>query len=206
MNIKNILSFLHLLEKLKFELRHSWTSAGRQESVADHSWRVSLMVILFAPYLMNKINIEKAIKMAIIHDLAEFQIGDIHFFEVLKDKNKLKNKFFLEKKVFMNIKRILSKNLGEEIYDLWIEFEKADSYEAKFVLALDKLEVHLQHNEADISTWTDEEIQSVFNGYLDKYCDFDPLIKELKISINNESIEKIKKSNRKIIDNISSFA
>ncbi|MCS4224707.1 HD domain-containing protein [Sphingobacterium sp. BIGb0165] len=44
-----IMDVLKLAEKLKFELRHSWLSNGRQESVAEHTWRMSLMAILIEP-------------------------------------------------------------------------------------------------------------------------------------------------------------
>jgi len=63
--LENILKFIHQSEKLKNELRHSWTSSGRQESVAEHCWRTSLMIILLAPKLEESINLEKALKMAI---------------------------------------------------------------------------------------------------------------------------------------------
>ena len=65
----NILQVIALAEKLKYEMRHSWLSNGRQESVAEHTWRMSLMAILVEPYLDQKVNIEKLLKMVIIHDL-----------------------------------------------------------------------------------------------------------------------------------------
>lgn len=53
------MNILKLSEKLKMELRHSWLSNGRQESVAEHTWRVSLMAILVEPFLEQKVNLEK---------------------------------------------------------------------------------------------------------------------------------------------------
>lgn len=47
--------------------------------------------------------------------------------------------------------------LGDEIFNLWIEFENKQTFEAKVANALDKLEAQLQHNEADICTWLDIE-------------------------------------------------
>jgi putative hydrolases of HD superfamily len=57
--IDKIMNILKLSEKLKMELRHSWLSNGRQESVAEHTWRVSLMAILVEPFLDQKVNLEK---------------------------------------------------------------------------------------------------------------------------------------------------
>ena len=59
---RGILDFLHAIEQLKQELRHSWTSNGRQESVAEHSWRLSLMLVICSPYLDKQIDLLKANK------------------------------------------------------------------------------------------------------------------------------------------------
>src|SRR6056297_1491823 len=79
--LTKVLKLLNLAEKLKFELRHSWLSNGRQESVAEHSWRLALMVVLLAPHLGEPVNMEKALKMALIHDLVEAEAGDVPVFD-----------------------------------------------------------------------------------------------------------------------------
>jgi putative hydrolase of HD superfamily len=179
--ILSILRLLKIAEKLKEELRHSWTSNGRHESVAEHTFRVSLMVILCAPYLDREINIEKALKMAIIHDIVEAKIGDTPFFKIPIGSFKEIKKKLLEEKAIKEI--------------------KAKTYEAKFVKALDKMEANIQHNEADISTWVEEDILHVMN-YLDRFCDFDSFLKSFKEEIRKESIEKIKSSNFFDLDKI----
>jgi putative hydrolase of HD superfamily len=88
-NLLNILEIVKLGEKLKCELRHSWLSDGRQESVAEHTWRVSLMAMLLEPYLDNKLDIVKLLKMIIIHDLVEAEAKDIPAFETLYNKEKM---------------------------------------------------------------------------------------------------------------------
>ena len=67
--ITSILKILTLAERLKFELRHSYTSNGRQESVAEHTWRMSLMAVLIEPLLKQKIDPGRLLKMIILHDL-----------------------------------------------------------------------------------------------------------------------------------------
>ena len=198
MNLSRLLTFLHDINKLKSEFRHAWIFLDRKESVADHCWRVSFMVILLAPYLKIPINIEKALKMSIIHDLAEAKTGDTHLFEFLNNSILSEEKGKKEKKAMQKILSILPITLRKELNDLWIEFEEESTNEAKFVLAIDKLEAHIQHNEADFSTWTEEEINSVYSGYLDKYCDFNDYLNELKKLVLIESSEKIQtESNRK---------
>lgn len=61
--IERIYQLIKLSEKLKMELRHSWLSNGRQESVAEHTWRLSLMAIALQPYLEKDIHMEKLLKM-----------------------------------------------------------------------------------------------------------------------------------------------
>lgn len=78
---------------------------------------------------------------------------------------------------------------GQEIYDLFFEFENKETYEAKVANALDKLEVQLQHNHADFSTW--EEIEYDMTYMIDKYVKFDETIFELKTQIENQSTEKM---------------
>lgn len=89
----NILQVIALAEKLKYEMRHSWLSNGRQESVAEHTWRMSLMAVLVQPYLDKTVQMEKLLKMVIIHDLVEAEAGDIPAFDTMNSEElQLKNK------------------------------------------------------------------------------------------------------------------
>ncbi len=196
------LELLTIAEKLKCELRHSWLSNGKQESVAEHSWRLALMVCLFAPYITQPINIEKAIKMALVHDLAEAETGDIPIFNCADAASK-QQKFLNEQKVMQKIKSLLNNDVGQEIYNIWLEYEEKQSYEAKFVNALDKIEAHIQHGEADISMWQHYEKLMVFQTqWLDRHCEFDStmmLLKDLvkqaiyaKFAEHGENLERLK--------------
>lgn len=73
---------------------------------------------------------------------------------------------------------------------MWIEFERKESYEAKVANALDKLEVQIQHNEADIDTWLDVEYGMSF--MMGKHTDFDPVLSELKRLIEEEAEMKMR--------------
>ena len=78
---------------------------------------------------------------------------------------------------------------GQEVYDLFYEFENKESYEAKVANALDKLEVQLQHNHADFSTW--EEIEYDMCYMMDKHVLFDPTLFELKEQIEASAAQKM---------------
>lgn len=182
--IESVLNFLHVIEKLKYECRHGWTSTGRQESVADHCWRLAVMLIVCAPHIEKEIDLLKALKMALLHDIGEVKIGDQHYFDILlagkkEERSKLELKAVEELALLLNGK-------GEEIVELCKEFEEGRSKEAQIVYFLDKLEACLQHNEADPSTWTQQEKDNIENHY-DSLDVGDPFLSRLKERVRIET-------------------
>ena len=187
--ISSILNILTLAERLKFELRHSYTSNGRQESVAEHTWRMSLMAVLIEPLLKQKVDTSRLLKMIIIHDLVEAEAKDVSALDVLRNPDLKVQKAEKEKEAIENLRSALLEINGEEIYDLFYEFEHKETYEAKVANALDKLEVQLQHNHADFSTW--EEIEYDMSFMMDKHVLFDETLFELKTQIEDEAEKKM---------------
>ncbi len=189
--LTHMLNALHIAERLKEEMRHSWLSNGRRESVAEHTWRVALMVIMVAPYLDHRVDIEKCLKLALLHDLAEAEAGDIPVFEN-QHQDRKQAKYYHEQQAMLHIKSVLDSPVGQEIYELWEEYERQECYEAKFVRALDKLEVQLQHNEADISSWLHLEKLMVFQPqWMQAYCEFDTGLSLLNDLIKEDAIAKL---------------
>ena len=187
--ISSILNILTLAERLKFELRHSYTSNGRQESVAEHTWRMSLMAVLIEPLLKQKVDTSRLLKMIIIHDLVEAEAKDVSALDVLRNPELKIQKAEKEKEAIENLRSVLLEINGQEIYDLFYEFEHKETYEAKVANALDKLEVQLQHNHADFSTW--EEIEYDMSFMMDKHVLFDETLFELKTQIEDEAEKKM---------------
>ena len=70
MEPKEFLAFLARLEKLKCNTRHSWTSSGRHESVAEHSWRLAMLAMLLRDAL-PEVDMDKVLRMCLIHDVGE---------------------------------------------------------------------------------------------------------------------------------------
>jgi len=190
--IESILKVLRLAERLKFELRHSYTSSGRQESVAEHTWRMALMAVLIEPLLKQKVDSTRLLKMIILHDLVEAEAGDVSALDVLRDPALRFQKQEREKKAIENLRASLSGVNGQEVYDLFYEFEAKETYESKVANALDKLEVQLQHNHADLATW--EEIEYDMSYMMDKYVGFDETLFELKRQIEQEAEEKMRRA------------
>ncbi|WP_102029296.1 HD domain-containing protein [Salirhabdus sp. Marseille-P4669] len=190
--IQQILQVIKLGERLKKELRHSWLSNGRAESVAEHTWRVSLMAILVEKYLDKSLNMEKLLKMITIHDLIEAKVGDVPAFDTLYDSTVKNAKQQREMQAITEIRDMLPDPLGNEIYRVWMEFEEKSSYEAKVANALDKLEAQIQHNEADFSTWIEIEKEMTFR--LGVHTAFDSFLTKLKNEIEKEGAEKLERA------------
>ena len=185
-----LLEFLHLSEGLKNELRNSRTSNEKRESVAEHTWRVSLMVLVFSSFLDRKICLEKALKIAIVHDLAELITGDKPYFVYEGQPDMKQDKFEQELSAMKHIRSLLPETVGEDLIALWKEYEDGESYEAKFVKAIDKIEAQVQHNEMSYLYWNDYDRKYASNR-LDKYCNFDSFLTKIKTLVQKESLQKI---------------
>ncbi len=186
-SLKKYLSFFHEVEPLKKLLRHSWLSNGRQESVAEHTWRSSLMALVLYSEIGEKIDIGKVLKMLTIHDLAEIYAGDHHAFDGV-----LENKYELEKEALKKLLRDLPMHKRKELTEIWEEFEKKKTLESKFAQAIEKIETLIQHNDASLSTWNEKEKAFNLIYALDK-CEFNPVIKKLRKMVQQETEEKLQK-------------
>lgn len=94
---------------MKFELRHSWLSSGRQESVAEHTWQMAIMAVLVHSHLEKPVNLEHTLKMILVHDLAEAETGDIPFFE---KSQRQEQKAEHEQVAIENIRKMLDAETG----------------------------------------------------------------------------------------------
>ena len=191
-DLQNLLQFITKAEKLKREMRHSWLSNNRRESVAEHTWRMSLMAILLKDKLAVKVKLEKVLKMVVIHDLVEIEAGDVSALDILRNPSIKDTKRQNEIQAIENIKNELGHDLGVEIHDLWYEFENKETIEAKFANALDKLEVQIQHNHASIDTWEEIEFNMVY--MMDQHVSFDETLIAFKNLVVAQAEEKMKEN------------
>lgn len=183
MQPQELISFLGIIEKLKCNTRHSWTSSGRQESIAEHSWRLAVMAFLLKDEFPDVDN-DKIIKMCLIHDFGEAITGDIPSF--YKKDNDVTNE---DDEVDKLISTLPDKQ-RKEISQLFSEMREMKTKEAKLLKALDMLEAVISHNEADIRTWLPLEYE-LNPIYGEEECqDFEYLI-ELRKILKEISLKKI---------------
>lgn len=141
-NIARYISFIQEAEKLKSILRTAWSSSGREESTAEHSWRLALlagMVLKEYPQLDGL----KVLMMCLIHDMGEIYDGDISA-ALLPDAGE---KFQMEFDAVQQVFGLLPEEQRDEMMALWQEYNDDSSPEAHLVKALDKAETIIQHNQ-----------------------------------------------------------
>jgi len=185
---RTILDFMALAERLKCELRHSWLSSGRQESVAEHCWQMALMAMLMHRHLAHPVDLGRTLKMILTHDLVEALVGDVPFFDTSERRTMKAER---EREAIEVIRGKLDAPTGQELHDLWYEFEHRQTPEAKFAGSLDHLEVQIQHNLADIGTWTPIEYDLVYTK-MDRACAHDSFLAALCQAVKDASETKMR--------------
>ena len=183
MNAREYLEILHVAEKLKDTPRHCTTSNRRTESVAEHSWRISLMAFLLK-HEFKDVDINKVVDMCLIHDLGECFTGDIPTF-IKTDEDRDVEDSLLNKWV-----KSLPTDVSNELMSLYEEMEAQETKEAKLYKSLDKLEALIQHNESPLDTWSENEFE------LNKTYAFDTVaysdwLTELREAILEDTMNKI---------------
>ena len=178
-----LLAALHTAEKLKDTTRHCYTSGGRHESVAEHSWRIALMAF-FLRDEFPEADMDKVTRMCLIHDLGECFTGDIPAFDkTAQDES-------TEEALLYQWVASLSSPCREEMRALYDEMAALETQEAQIYKALDKLEAVIQHNESDIATWLPREYELNLT-YADENVAFSDYLKRLREEIRRETRDKI---------------
>ena len=185
MEIGALLQALHVAEQLKNNTRHSWTSDGRHESVAEHSWRVTLMAY-FVKDEYPDLDMKRVLLMCLIHDLGEAFTGDIPAF-VKTEADEERESALLSQWVSS-----LPEPFREEMDELYREMDAQETAEARLYKALDRMETIIQHNEAPLSTWLPLEYEKN-QVYGREQCAFSPYTKELQETVKNDCLEKIRR-------------
>ena len=183
MEAKELLRVLHTAERLKDETRHCYTSSGRRESVAEHSWRLALTA-LFLRDEFPALDIDRVIRMCLIHDLGECFTGDIPSF-LKSGGDEERERSALETWVAS-----LPAPYSVELKTLYAEMDALETDEARLYKALDKLEAVIQHNESDIATWLPREYELNLT-YADENVAFSDYLKRLREEIRRETRDKI---------------
>jgi len=183
MKVRELLDALQIAERLKDATRHCYTKNGRHESVAEHSWMMTLMAY-FMKDEFPEVDMDKVVQMCIIHDLGECFTGDIPTFD--KTKAHEEN----EENLLYSWVRTLPENYANEMIALYEEMAERKTIESKIYKAIDGLEALIQHNISDLSTWIPKEYE-LNKTYADDKVAFSEYLTELREEIRKDTMEKI---------------
>ena len=183
MKPRELLEILHVAERLKDTTRHCTTSGRRVESVAEHSWRLALMAFLLKDEFPVA-DMDKVVKMCLIHDLGECFTGDIPTF-IKTDGDRAVEDSLLGRWVAS-----LPPEVSAEWKALFREMDRQETLEARIYKSLDKLEALIQHNESPLDTWSANEYD-LNKVYAFDAVAFSPWLTDLRKEILKDTLEKI---------------
>ena len=120
------LQFIIEIDKLKDVYRRTYLIHGdRRENTAEHSWHLAMLAILLAEYSNERVNVDRAVKMALIHDIVEIDAGDTYFYDASANHSKAERERAAAERLFS----LLPEDQGSEFRALWEEFERGDTPE-----------------------------------------------------------------------------
>ncbi|MCG7496118.1 HD domain-containing protein [Vibrio sp. Of7-15] len=152
------LTLLMELDKLKSVLRRTRVVSAekRLENSAEHSWHVALMALLLEEHANEPVDITKVVKMLLLHDVVEIDAGDTFVYDVQASKDQAERELKAAHRLF----GLLPKEQGDELLALWLEFEEAQTPEAKFGKALDRLIPMLLNYHNQGQSWIEHGVTS----------------------------------------------
>lgn len=136
-DLQQRIDFIVEADKLKSVYRRGLIKSdnNRRENTAEHSWHVALMALVFKDYASEHVDISKVVEMLLIHDMVEIYAGDTYAFA---DQATLAQQNSKELQALEKVFALLPENDANKMKNLWLEFEKNKSPEAKFAKALEK--------------------------------------------------------------------
>lgn len=147
-DISKVFDFIIEADKMKTVLRRSLIYDGsRRENDAEHSWHLAIMAVLFEKYAPFPINMEKVLKMTLVHDLVEIYAGDTFAYDTVGYADKAEREKAAADKLF-----VISPE-AEPLRALWEEFDAEQTNEAKYAASLDKVQPFLSNALNDGFTW-----------------------------------------------------
>ena len=173
--IEKRMDFLICADKMKSIYRQTLLAdKSRRETDAEHSWHLALMAMVFSDLAPEGVDINRVIKMVIIHDLVEIFAGDTFCYDEKAVLDKAERENASAEKLFS----MLDAELGREYEALWREFDEGETPDARFAASLDKLQPLVNNYLTDFHTWklgnvrkeqVEKRVETIKNGIPELY-------------------------------------
>ena len=129
------LRFTAEIDKMTSILRRTMLVDGsRRENDAEHSWHIAVMALIFEEYAVEPVNVSRAVKMCVVHDLIEIYAGDTFAYDVAGNADKAEREAAAADKLFAQ----LPAEQGTEIRSLWEEFGAMQTPDATYAACIIK--------------------------------------------------------------------
>ena len=147
------LEFFLEIDRLKGVERRNWLADGsRRENTAEHSWHLGIAALVFAPFAAEPVDIGRSVAMALAHDIVEIDAGDTFAYD---EGAGAASKVAREQEAATRLFGLLPDAAGAEMRELWDEYERGDTPEARFVMALDRMAPMILNMAEGGSTWAE---------------------------------------------------
>lgn len=144
------IQFIVEIDKLKGILRQTPLADGsRRENSAEHSWHLAMMALVLVEYVPPEVDLLRALKMLLLHDLVEIDAGDVFCYDEQANQNKAERESLAAARLF----GLLPQAQGAELQGIWQEFEAFETPTARFAVALDRLQPLLLNQQNQGGTW-----------------------------------------------------
>ncbi|MDO9336198.1 MAG: HD domain-containing protein [Caulobacter sp.] len=182
--IAAVLQFAQDAEQLKDTLRTGITRRGRQESTAEHSWRLCLIALLFAREL-PEVDLLRLLKLCLVHDLGEAISGDVPATQQHTEPDRA----LRERSDLLTLCAPLPPDLRDELVGLWDEYAAGQTAEALAAKGFDKIETMLQH----LLGLNPPDFDYAFNlSYGKGYTDRHPLLAAIRDNVDRQTRERLR--------------
>ncbi len=151
----DLLRFLKLADRLKSVYRAAYLSdQTRHESVAEHTWHMCVIALLLGEEVKPALDLERVFKLIVVHDLVEVHANDTYAHDLVARYEAADR----EEKAAQVLFAVLPPRLRAELLGCWEEFEAAQTPEARFARALDRLQAFAQNVFADGRIWRERSV------------------------------------------------
>ncbi|MCV2865797.1 HD domain-containing protein [Albidovulum sediminicola] len=134
------------------------TDGSRRENSAEHSWHLALYAMVLADQARPGVNIDRVIRMLILHDLVEIDVGDVPIHSANGAAHGSAEVAAAEARAADRIFGLLPADVGPGLRALWAEFEAAETPDAIFAKSLDRVQPVLHNIASGGGTWVEYNV------------------------------------------------